>query len=91
MATKVFIKQTIIDRVEGSKSTPNYSAWQIGLTHDPEKRKKEWDSPMYWEQWQAASLADAEEIESFFINEKSMMGGTGGDLSPSKTTYVYII
>lgn len=90
-------KQIIIDnitkRVNNSK-TPNFSNWQIGLTHDPNKRKEEHEKDnkniKYWEQWIANSLSDAEQIESYFINDKNMKGGTGGNLSPNKKIYVYI-
>mgnify|MGYP000105399640 CR=1 FL=1 len=87
------IKQAIINRVESSE-TVDYSAWTIGLTHDPTERKQQHQdagkSTKYWKQWTADSLADAEEVESYFINTKGMKGGTGGDLSAQKTVYVYI-
>lgn len=87
------IKDAIIKRVEGSK-TVNYSAWTIGLTHDPEERKKQHKNDskdvQHWKQWLADSLSDAEDIESYFINDKDMKGGTGGNLSSSKDVYVYI-
>lgn len=87
------IKDAIIDRVESSK-TVNYSAWTIGLTHDPLERKQQHEadgkSTLYWKRWVADSLSDAQDIESYFINIKGMKGGTGGDLSSKKTVYVYI-
>ncbi len=90
---KKSIKQAIIDRVELSE-TVDYSAWTIGLTHDPADRKKQHaadgKSTKYWEQWVADTLSDAQDIESYFINTKGMKGGTGGDLRARKTVYVYI-
>lgn len=90
---KKSIKQAIIDRIESSK-TVDYSVWRIGLTHDPKERKEQHEadgkSTTYWKQWVADSLSDAQDIESYFINEKAMKGGTGGDLSVRKTVYVYI-
>ncbi len=90
---KETIKQAIIQRVRNAKKVA-YSIWQIGLTHDPEGRKEqhrnEGRNVQYWQQWVTDSLADAEEIESFFINKKGMKGGTGGDLSQYRTVYVYI-
>lgn len=90
---KASIKQAIINRVESAK-TVDYSMWTIGLTHDPEERKQQHEddgkSTKYWKQWVADSLSDAEEIESYFINEKGMKGGTGGNLSAYRTIYVYI-
>ena len=90
---KQSIKQAIIDRVEGSK-TVKYSSWTIGLTHNPKERKQQHEddgkSVEHWKQWTADSLSDAQEIESYFINDKGMKGGTGGDLSHYRTVYVYI-
>ncbi len=90
---KKSIKQAIIVRVESSK-TVDYSAWTIGLTHDPEERKQQHEvdgkSTICWNQWITDSLSDAENIESYFINTKGMKGGTGGDLSTRKTVSVYI-
>ena len=90
---KKSIKQAIIVRVESSK-TVDYSAWTIGLTHDPEERKQQHEadgkSTKYWKQWITNSLSDADHIESYFINTKGMKGGTGGDLSARKTVSVYI-
>lgn len=90
-------KQNIIGaieyRIENSK-TVDYSKWQIGLTHNPEERKQEHKNEglntKYWKQWEADSLSDAGEIESYFINKKGMKGGTGGNLNRHKTVYVYI-
>lgn len=83
-------KQEIIDAIEAKDS---FSAWYIGLTHDPATRKQEHvnegKTTTYWKQWQADSLSDAQDIESYFI-KKGMKGGTGGDLSSRKTVYVYI-
>lgn len=90
---KKSITQAIIKRVESAKEV-DYSMWTIGLTHDPEERKQQHEndgkSTKYWEQWSAASLPDARNIESYFINDKGMKGGTGGDLSSLRTVYVYI-
>jgi hypothetical protein len=90
---KKSIKQAIIKRVESSKSV-DYSVWTIGLTHDTDERKQQHEddgrSTKYWMQWVADSLSDAEDIESYFINEKGMNGGTGGNLSAQKSVYIYI-
>lgn len=90
---KQSIANAITARVESSK-TVNYGAWRIGLTHDPRQRAQEHKSDgediQHWQHWQADSLADAEAIEAHFINTKKMKGGTGGDLNPRSTVYVYI-
>ena len=70
-----------------------YLLWHIGLTHDPGKRKEEHmiegKTTTYWKHWEADSLSDAQDIESYFIN-KGMKGGTGGDLNSQQIVYVYI-
>jgi hypothetical protein len=87
------IKATIMSEI-ASKVGTSPSAWRIGLTHDLAERKKYWRETSnldvsHWTTWRAASLSDAQHIENHFIN-KGMKGGTGGDLSPMSTTYVYI-
>ena len=87
-------KQGIVVAIEKrvASSTAQYSAWRIGLTHDWVQRKSEWGDSQdvtHFLAWQADSLSDAQDVESFFIN-KGMKGGTGGNLSPNKTVYVYI-
>ncbi len=88
-------KSTIIQEITASvrKTNTSFSSWRIGLTHDPADRKTYWKEIKNigcWTQWTPESLADAQDIESHFINEKGMKGGTGGDLSASYTVYVYI-
>jgi len=84
-------KETIIAAIESKVET--YALYRIGLTHDPAKRKKEWEeegkSVKYWAQWKADSLSDAQAIEALFI-EKGMKGGAGGDLSAQKTVFAYV-
>jgi hypothetical protein len=85
-------KQQIIDAIDANVSY--YSSYYIGLTNDPDTRKQqhtnERKNTTYWKHWQADSLSDAQDIESYFI-KKDMKGGfTGGDLSSQKTVYVYI-
>lgn len=90
---KQAIRQAIVDRVLSAKAK-DYSIWTIGLTHDPDERKgqhrKDGMSTEHWKQWTATSLSDARDIESYFINQKGMKGGTGGDLSPYRSVYVYM-
>ena len=72
----------IMDKVESAKPA-DYSLWTIGLTHFPNERKKP-------RQWIVDSFSDAQAIESFFINQKGMKGGTTEDLNDHKTICVYI-
>ncbi len=90
MATKA----SIISAINAKVGTTKYDIWRIGLTHDPAERKHHWtetekQSTASWSQWQADSLSDAQDIESYFIT-LGMKGGTGGDLSAWRTTYVYV-
>jgi len=95
MATASTIKAAIKKRVNDSK-TVDYSMWTIGITTEPEERKEQHNNPKYWVQWEADSLDIAREVENYFLNEYTeqksnrMKGGTGGDMSPYKTAYVYI-
>lgn len=95
MATTSAIKAAINKRVNDSK-TVDYSIWTIGITTELATRKEAHGTPKYWEHWEADSLDVAREVENFFLNEypeqksKRMKGGTGGDMSPRKTAYVYI-
>jgi hypothetical protein len=75
------IIQAITDRVESAKLA-DYSLWTIGLTHFPSDRKKQ-------RQWIADSFSEAQGIESFFINQKGMKGGTTEDFSDHTIVYVY--
>lgn len=72
-----------------------YSRWRIGITSNLPRRYRE-----HAERgrnllrnlvWQANSLEDARDIESFFINHMGMAGGTGGDIEEGKPVFVYIM
>lgn len=89
--------QSIGNQIVGCVSAsqiPNYGAWTIGLTHDPQRRKQEHESSGHdtrsWLQWLADSLAEAQNLEAFFIHTKGMKGGTGGNMSAYQAVYVYI-
>jgi hypothetical protein len=90
MASKWAIMRAIRSKI----GTTQCNIWRIGLTHDLAGRKSYWkdtegQSITYWSAWETDSLSDAQDIEAHFIN-KGMQGGTGGDLSPRKTVYVYV-
>ena len=89
MATRQAIINGIDQRVQKSQ-TPNYKAWQIGITQDIGQRYEDWKKPEHFMYWEGDSLQDAQAVETYFINQKGMQGGTGGDLIPSRKTYVYI-
>jgi hypothetical protein len=87
-------KAAIVSAIDVKIANTKFNIWRIGLTHDLAERKAYWSmtkgqNVSYWSAWTADSLKDAQDIESYFIN-KGMQGGTGGDLSPQKTPYVYV-
>jgi hypothetical protein len=80
--------------IETKRAGTEYNIWRIGLTDDLVDRKKYWKETenlivAYWSDWKADSLSDAQDIEAHFIR-KGMKGGTDGDLSPQKPTFVYV-
>ena len=91
--TKEVIIKAIDDKVGGQ-----YGKWYIGITNDENARREEHEANGYpigaydWHSWQAESLKDAQEIETYYQNEKvgsKMKGHVGGDLK-SSPVFVYI-
>lgn len=80
MASEEVIKAAI-ERIVSS-----YSAWTIGITEDPERRRGEHGNPSAWHQWQADTEGIARRVEKYFL-DKGMKGDTGGGVSPD---WVYI-
>lgn len=68
------------------KIVGRYSAWTIGVTDSPTRRKREHGNPSKWYQWNAATEMVARRIEAFF-KAKGMQGDTGGR---GDADYVYI-
>jgi len=64
----------------------HYPSWTIGITEDPERRKRQHGNPARWHQWYAVLETSARNIEKYFL-AKGMKGEVGGGLSP---TWVYI-
>jgi hypothetical protein len=84
-------KATIVSEIN-TKVGGNHPLYRIGITNDPVERKKHWtgkEDTTYWKQWQADSLSDAQAIETYFIQQKKMKGGEGGDVS-AQTRWVYV-
>ena len=77
-------KSEIIKEIE--KSVSNYSAWTIGITDAPKRRKSEHGIPKYWHVWKADTEAIARNVEKHFL-DKGMNGGGGGGDHPN---FVYI-
>lgn len=74
----------IIAEIE--KIVIHYPSWVIGITDNPDRRKREHGNPVGWHHWYAVLETSARQIEKYFLN-KGMRGDTGGGISPS---YVYI-
>ena len=68
------------------KIVSNYKVWTIGITDNPDRRKKEHGNPKHWHQWRADTEAIARNVEKYFI-AKGMKGAGGGGDTPN---YVYI-
>ncbi len=73
----------------------NCTSWRIGLSNDPDRSKAFWkeverENVDSWTQWEAVSMSDPRDIESYFVNEKRMEGVTDEILSPGKPVFVYI-
>ena len=81
MATEAQIKTEI----EGVVSYHPW--WRIGITDDPERRKREHNNPLRWYEWDAITETTARRIERYYIDEKGMQGDVGGGLTPH---WVYI-
>jgi len=80
MSSESYIKSAI------EKIVGNYSAWTIGVTDDPARRRMQHDNPSVWYQWDADTETIARNVETYFI-AKGMEGGTGGG---GRADYVYI-
>ena len=90
---------TEIDRYITQHLMPNheYGQWRVGITHDIDARKEyhEWKGREIsnWRDWKADSLKVAQKVETEFVNNNKCKtdGGTGGNMDPRKTTYVYVL
>ena len=80
MASESAIKSAIEAEVT------RYSAWTIGVTDDPDRRRREHDDPEVWYHWDAGSEQVARDVEAYFL-DKGMKGDTGGG---GGADYVYI-
>ena len=80
MASELAIKAAIDAKVRA------YFVWTIGVTDEPNRRRREHDNPRVWYHWDADSEQVARDVEAFFLG-KGMKGGTGGG---GWADYVYI-
>ena len=80
MATESTMKVAI------ERTVNHHSLWTIGVTDEPNRRRREHDNPRVWYHWDADSEQVARDVEAFFLG-KGMKGGTGGG---GWADYVYI-
>lgn len=80
MASESAIKSAIEAKVT------HFSAWIIGVTDDPERRRREHGNPSVWYHWDADSEQVARNVEDYFLDE-GMKGAPGGG---GRADYVYI-
>jgi hypothetical protein len=87
-------KQDIIREIIQKVGFTDFDGWQIGLTQNPDKSETQWKEEgrnvSSWAAWAADSVEEAREIESYFVNEKKMKGGTPGEFSPYRVLHVFI-
>jgi len=81
MSTESGIKAAIEQIVNG-----RYSAWTVGVTDNPGRRRAEHGDPNAWHCWDADSETVARNVENYFL-DKGMKGGSGGQ---GRADYVYI-
>jgi hypothetical protein len=85
-------KQAIIDEIE-LRTSSKYSSWRIGLTNNPDQRRRECEGEgeraAFWMDFVADSPADAKEIETRYTN-RGMKPATAGELLPRKDVFVFI-
>ena len=78
-------EQEIKTEIEGYING-TYSAWTIGVTDDPDRRKQEHDNLQHWHHWNASTEDVARSIEDHFL-DKGCKGAGGGR---GDADYVYI-
>lgn len=80
----------LINVIETKRGSTSYSIWTIGITDDPERRRKEHEGERrdvrFWKHRKADGEAIARAVEKHFL-EKGMKGDTGGGKVP---TFVYV-
>ena len=47
----------------------HYSAWTIGVTDNPERRRAEHGNPNVWYHWEANSEQVARNVEAYFLDK----------------------
>ncbi len=66
-----------IEEIVKSLTDGLYSKWRIGRVNDPEEAKIQHGNPDSWRDWNATSVDDAKEVESYFIDKGMRSEGAG--------------
>ncbi|HEV7158222.1 MAG TPA: hypothetical protein VGN38_07695 [Caulobacteraceae bacterium] len=87
-------KHAIIAAIERKIAGTSLSTWRIGLTNDLLSQKThfleaEQRHVIYWSSWPAASLAEAQAVETHFI-DKGVKASAYGRISALRPVYVYL-
>ena len=73
------------------KESKDYAgSWTIGITYNPEEKRRELEDPPRWRFWRADSLHDATATVEFFAMRDGMRRDPGSDEKMSGTPFVYI-
>ena len=66
-----------IDELVKSQTEGVYSKWRIGRANDAEEAKTQHGAPASWRDWDANSVKDAIEAESYFVEKGMRQEGEG--------------
>ena len=66
-----------IEEIVKSLTDGLYSKWRIGRVNEPEECKIQQGNPDSWRDWNATSVDDAKEVESYFIDKGMRSEGAG--------------
>lgn len=61
-------------------------SWTIGMTDDPDRRRRGHGNPVRWQQWYAVTETSARKVEDYFLG-KGMRGAPGGGISPNSDVW----
>jgi hypothetical protein len=86
----IMTKHYIINAIEKMIGATSYTLWTIGVTDDPDAKKKHFESvntaTRFWQHWQADTLSDAKDILEHFTAQ----GMTNAPLDEGNALWVYV-
>ena len=66
-----------IDELVKSQTDGVYSKWRIGRANDVEESKTQHGNPDSWLDWDADTVEDAIQVESYFVENGMRLEGAG--------------